>query len=78
MDLELSIIGSGGTSHLYLFSRANTKARILLLLLVIVIIIITTKLCNPLDGSPPDSFVHGVFQARILEWVAIFFSRGFS
>ena len=28
-------------------------------------------LCNPMDYSPPDSSVHGIFQARILEWVAI-------
>ena len=31
-------------------------------------------LCNPMDGSPPGSYVHGIFQARILEWVAISFS----
>ena len=31
-----------------------------------------------MDCSPPDSFVHGIFQARILEWVAISFSRGSS
>ena len=30
--------------------------------------------CNPMDFSPPDSSVHGFFQARILEWVAISFS----
>ena len=35
-------------------------------------------LCNPMDWSPPGSFVHGVFQARILERVAIPFSRGSS
>ena len=35
-------------------------------------------LCNPMDCSPPDSSVHGILQARILEWVAIFFSRGSS
>ena len=29
--------------------------------------------CSPLDCSPPGSSVHGVFQARILEWVAISF-----
>ena len=29
--------------------------------------------CNPIDFSPPDSSVHGLFQARILEWVAISF-----
>ena len=33
---------------------------------------------QPLDCSPPGSSVHGVFQARILEWVAISFSRGSS
>ena len=29
---------------------------------------------NPMDCSLPDSFVHGIFQARVLEWVAIAFS----
>ena len=31
-------------------------------------------LCDPIDGSPPGSSVHGIFQARILEWGAIAFS----
>jgi len=31
-------------------------------------------LCDPIDGSPPSSSVHGIFQARVLEWVAIAFS----
>ena len=35
-------------------------------------------LCDPLDCSPPGSFVHGILQARTLEWVAISFSRGSS
>ena len=35
-------------------------------------------LCDPKDCSPPGSSVHGIFQARMLEWVAIFFSRGTS
>ena len=35
-------------------------------------------LCNPMDCSPPGSSVRGVSQARILEWVAIPFSRGSS
>ena len=35
-------------------------------------------LCNPIDCCPPGSSVHGIFQARILEWVAISFSRGSS
>ena len=35
-------------------------------------------LCDPTDWGPPDSSVHGVFQARRLKWVAIPFSRGIS
>ena len=35
-------------------------------------------LCDPKDCSPPGSFVHSILQARILEWVAIPFSRGSS
>ena len=35
-------------------------------------------LCDPVDCSPPGSCAHGILQARILEWVAIFFSRGSS
>ena len=32
-------------------------------------------LCNPMDCSPAGSYVHGILQARIPEWVAISFSR---
>ena len=31
-------------------------------------------LCDRMDFSPPDTSVHGILQARILEWVAISFS----
>ena len=34
--------------------------------------------CDSTDCSPPGAFVHGIFQARILVWVAISFSRGSS
>ena len=34
-------------------------------------------LCNPVNCSPPGSSVHGLLQARTLEWVAMPFSRGF-
>ena len=36
------------------------------------------SLCDTMDGSPPGSSVHGIFQARILEWGASAFSRGSS
>ena len=32
-------------------------------------------LYDPIDGSPPGSSIHGIFQARVLEWVATAFSR---
>ena len=34
--------------------------------------------CDPVDCSLPGSCVHGILQARILEWVAIYFCRGSS
>ena len=35
-------------------------------------------LCDPMDCGPPGSSVHGISQARLLEWVAMSFSRGSS
>ena len=35
-------------------------------------------LCDPMDCSLPGSSVHGIFQARVLEWIAISFSSGSS
>ena len=39
---------------------------------------LSQTLCDPINCSPPGSSVHGILQARILEWVAIPFSRGSS
>ena len=36
------------------------------------------QLWDLVDCSPPDSSAHGIFQARTLEWVAIFYARGSS
>ena len=35
-------------------------------------------LCDPMECSLPGSSIHGVSLARVLEWVAVSFSRGFS
>ena len=35
-------------------------------------------LCNPIDDSPSGCSVHGILHARIMEWVAVPFSRGSS
>ena len=39
---------------------------------------VVSDFCDPMDFNPPGSSVHGILQVRILEWVAIFFSRGSS
>ena len=35
-------------------------------------------LCDPIDGSPPGSPIPGIFQARVLEWLTIAFSKAMS
>ena len=48
----------------YSLRRVRVPAQLLQLFLT---------LCNPVDNNPPGSSVHGIFQARIQEWVAISF-----
>ena len=67
------------------FTYAKTHCYIVLLCLnspcVCVFVLVAQScltLCNPFDCSPPVSSVYGISQARILEWVAITFSRGSS
>ena len=50
--------------YLFLYVRAITQSY--------------RTLGDPMDCSPPGSSVHGILQARILEWVAVPFSRGSS
>ena len=49
---------------------------------MVVVVVLVAQLCltlfDPMDRSRPGSSVHGILQARILEWVAIPFSRGSS
>ena len=40
--------------------------------------LVCPTLCDPIDGSPPGSPIPGILQARILEWVAISFSRAWT
>ena len=46
--------------------------------LFFVVVQFCLTLCDPMDCSPPGSSVHGILQARILEWVAMLSSRGSS
>ena len=59
--IERNLIWSG---HIILFMHVN-----------VLVAQSCPTLCNPMDGSPPGSSVHGILQARILKWIAIPFSR---
>ena len=39
------------------------------------VLVVQSDSCDPVDCSPPGSSVHGILQARILEWVAVSSSR---
>ena len=45
---------------------------------VSVCVLSSVQLCDPMNHSPPGSSVHGILQARTLEWVALSYSRGSS
>ena len=62
-------------------SNAGNSVILLLCLIVVVVVLVAQScptLCDPTDSNPPGSSVHGILQARILEWIAIPFSRGSS
>ena len=61
----------------YLFYK-NLSKHVLLLNVKGLVTQSCLTLCDPVDCSPPGSSVHGILQARVLEWVAISFSRGSS
>ena len=82
---RLSFLGSkitadGDSSHEIKKTLAPWKKSMtnLLLLLLLLSHFSRFRLCDPIDGSPPGSAIPGIFQARVLEWVAISFSRGSS
>ena len=64
------------------FSSVVTSVATRLMAVGLVCCCLVTKscptLCDPMDGSPPGSSVHGILQARMLEWVAMPSSRGSS
>ena len=51
---------------------------IALFIICVLVAQLCPTLCDPMDCNPPGSSVHEIFQARILEWVAVSFSRGSS
>ena len=63
---------------LWFFSIYSTPLLSLIKITKVLVAQLCATLCNPMDCSLPSSSVHGILQARILEWVAILFSRGSS
>ena len=57
--------------YIYMYTHTHTQMYMLVAQLCL-------TLCNPMDCRLPGSSVHGISQARILEWVAIAFSKGSS
>ena len=56
----------------------NTRKKKIWFLALVLVAQSCLTLCNPVDCSPLGSSVHGILQARILEWVAIPFSGALS
>ena len=56
---------------------AHSGQSVLLLEIALILLVAQSclTLCDPIDCSPPGSSVHGILQAKILEWIAISHSR---
>ena len=71
-------------THLLVSITVKSGKEILLLDIDVSCLIVLNRaqlsltLCDPMDCSPPGSSIHGMSQARILEWVAVSCSRGSS
>ena len=59
-------------------TKQRSKFRIAISTCCCLVAKLCLTLCDLMDCSPPGSSVHGISQARILEWVGISFSRGSS
>ena len=64
-----------GTESVLQTLQGSPSARVLNHMRACSVAQLCPSLCDPMDCSPPGSSVHGIFQTRILEWVAISFSR---
>ena len=60
------------------FSMVISSKTRLNILCIRVCVLSHVRLCDPVDWSPPGSSVHGILQARVLEWVAVSSSKGSS
>ena len=81
LDLDNGVMGGSSVVPWFL-DQATRYSEVPLLSFIWRVIVLVAKFCqlfrDYMDYSPPSSSVHGISQARILEWVAIYFSRGSS
>ena len=74
------VLHSSKTNRFSIYIKQTLKSKVLLhlshykILLLLLVTQSCLTLCDPTDRSPPGSSVHGILQARILEWAAISFS----
>ena len=69
-------LGVVGPSFSGSFLQPPASAQVASSVLCTKLLQLCLTLCDPMDCSPQGSSVHGILQARMLEWVAISFSRG--
>ena len=65
-------------SHQHVCPGRETATKQADVVIVAVWLLSHVRLCNPMGCKPPRSSVHGILQARTLEWVAMPFARGSS
>ena len=68
MIFLIKLINTVITSHIYLFFFPDENISVLLAAASYLVAQLYLTLCDPMDCSPPGSSVHGILQARILEW----------
>ena len=81
LGVTLLCFTSLASSWVLMILVSCTKTSVCVCVCVCVCVLVAQScltLCNPIDCSSPGSSVHGILQARILEWVAFPFSRGSS
>ena len=69
---------NSGRQHKILWSLNKICASVIIVCMCVCVLVTQScpTLCNPMDCTLPGSSVHGILQARILEWAAISFSKG--
>ena len=58
------------------FSKRSCPSKLTGMKVKMLVTQLCPTLCDPMDSSPPGSSVHGILQARILEWLAISLLQG--